>query len=556
MSWSLGLAPSRSLLLQDSIRLACSRSTFCGSSVRWLSTCVAKPCSTRIHRQAFPPQQRPPALRIGFGSLNRHRTLFSQHLVIIKNYEELPSDYQDKDGLAFRTTDLTSDEVREVFGSGITTESANELLQILHGRRVAGTLEDVAFYGNTKQFTAGQQKTAMEYLRKTIPVDETMNAGLRAEDELLELERQLGTEEQDQTADTNSLTSSQAGEPVPRDPIYGYSAVDAIRAKNQQRWAEEEKQRQEEREKRENASPGTLAALPQKPREMSPRMKKWVEEGGSQIEEPPELSTFERLAPSVATVLLFVGACTALSILYIPPREYDRLFPEVSASTATVACLIAMNALVLAAWRLPPVWKTLNKYFVLVPGMPEPVSLIASIFSHQRISHFTANMVALWVFGTRLHDDIGRGNFLALYLSSGSIGFLASLVSLGLYNSTLGASGAVYGIAMAYLWLHRFDNFKILGIPPDPMEGPHGLAFMGLIIGLHIVAFMSPTVRRTIDLPSHVGGILAGILGVEWMQRSKRISKGEESGHNTFPPSTVNSSPGTSNPESTSSRPG
>ena len=57
-----------------------------------------------------------------------------------------------------------------------------------------------------------------------------------------------------------------------------------------------------------------------------------------------------------------------------------------------------------------------------------------------------------------MHDDVGRANFLAIYMSSGAIASLVSLTSFvlrkNLITSSLGASGAVAGVIAAYCWLH------------------------------------------------------------------------------------------------------
>lgn len=58
----------------------------------------------------------------------------------------------------------------------------------------------------------------------------------------------------------------------------------------------------------------------------------------------------------------------------------------------------------------------------------------------------------------KVHDEIGRGNFLPLYLGAGAIGSMTSLtahVLLKRFNvSSLGASDAISGIVAANLTLH------------------------------------------------------------------------------------------------------
>lgn len=67
------------------------------------------------------------------------------------------------------------------------------------------------------------------------------------------------------------------------------------------------------------------------------------------------------------------------------------------------------------------------------------------------------NSLWIWAVGLELHDMVGRGNFIAIYLASGVVGTWASMVwhvSRGvLITSTLGASGAVFGIVSALCFL-------------------------------------------------------------------------------------------------------
>ncbi|KAK1600157.1 uncharacterized protein LY79DRAFT_532728 [Colletotrichum navitas] len=565
MNTSLGLVPSRSLLhlgLRVSSRRAVS--TSCSVSVaaaasRLLSACTTlrKPVSSRPHAPwpTLRQTQWPSPGLAATSNLPARRWVSSSSSSsssspkpdaknepkkdepILRDYVDLPLDYKDKIGLRFRATDLSPAETKAVFGPSIKAAAANRLLRIMHGRRVAGTLDDPAFAVNTAAFTPQQRDTALAYLRKTVPVDEVLNAGLRAEDELAALEEELA-----ERADEDSSLKHDDAESAARkggyeaDPVYGYSALDAIRAKNQARAAEEEEEEKqrlaEEAEQKdkgvEGAGGGALATLGVKRPPMSPRMQRWTEEATSDLAAPPPLTLAERLLPSVAGVLLLVGALSALAMVYTPPRDADRLFPEVSASTATVGALIGLNALVSLAWRVPPLWRFLNRYFVLVHGMPRAVTMLTANFSHSSLGHLATNMVGLWFVGTALHDEVGRANFLAIYLASGAVGLLASLTVFTLRGlltvSTVGASGAVFGATTAYFWMHRFDSFKVLGMPPDPMNGPQGLGFIALILGFHVYALFRRG-RQTIDLTSHLFGMLAGLVGIELVTRKEEVSR-------------------------------
>ncbi|KAI1855507.1 hypothetical protein JX266_000372 [Neoarthrinium moseri] len=489
------------------------------------------------------------------------RTAFTFRAIV--HYSLLPNDYEDANGLAYRKEDLTQTEVNKIFGAHITARDANQLLKIIHGRRVAGTLDDPDLQQNTAHFLAADKIKALEYLRKNIPVDEVINAGLRAEDELRLLEEQESefnsqeAEEQfEETSPQKTPTAKEVEEQrlaptgrLPRqdDSAYGEGVFDRIRKRNEAKHAAEQERLEAERIKREEEEAlgniGTLQTQQAKPRELSPFVKKYTERATSSLAEPPKMAAWERLLPTAAFVLLVLGACAVLAAYYTPPKRNWRMWPDIPPAAATCIALILGNLAVFALWKFPPAWVVFNRYMLLVAATPRPLQVIGAMFSHHQATHMIGNMVALWFFGIRLHDDIGRGNFLALYFASGAVGFLASLSNLvlfrGLQFTTLGASGAVYGIMAAFFWLHRADEFKIFGYPPDPWSGPTGAVFLGLIVGLHIWAglFSRNAAAFTYDIASHVGGISAGMLGIEWIQKSmdsKAAAKVKDDKHNSM----------------------
>jgi len=147
------------------------------------------------------------------------------------------------------------------------------------------------------------------------------------------------------------------------------------------------------------------------------------------------------------------------------------------------------------------------------------------VFSHQSASHLLANMVVLWIVGVRLHDDVGRANFMAIYLSSGAVGSVLSLASYALrknfVTSSVGASGAIYGILTAWLWLHRWESFKPFGYPPDPYPGIMGAPLLAIIVGMEMLSLRlsSKVVSGLVDHYAHIGGYITGFVGISALER-------------------------------------
>lgn len=167
--------------------------------------------------------------------------------------------------------------------------------------------------------------------------------------------------------------------------------------------------------------------------------------------------------------------------------------PNVPPAAATAMGLIGANVAVFVLWRaVPPAWKFLNKFFISVPLYPYALSTLGSVFSHQSLRHLGANMFILWFVGTRcksprlsrllkrgfplikliVHDEVGRGNFLALYFSAGAVASLTSLSAHVLRNNltitSLGASGAIAGLVAAWCMLH--SKYVPLGLWLLPIQ--------------------------------------------------------------------------------------
>lgn len=79
--------------------------------------------------------------------------------------------------------------------------------------------------------------------------------------------------------------------------------------------------------------------------------------------------------------------------------------------------------------------------------------LFSYMFMHASFTHILFNMLALWMFGMELEHVWGSRKFLIYYLLCGFGGGLANLIVAPLFTSvgpTVGASGAVYGILLAF----------------------------------------------------------------------------------------------------------
>ncbi len=136
--------------------------------------------------------------------------------------------------------------------------------------------------------------------------------------------------------------------------------------------------------------------------------------------------------------------------------------------------------------------------------------LITAIFLHGDIQHLLGNMIMLFYVGDMLENELGHKKFAILYFVAGIAGSLSSLamqyvelMDKGKAVASIGASGALFGVMGAYLYV-LFVNRK-------------GGAKNSFIKVLFVVCYSlyGGMIATNVDNAAHVGGLIAGlILGI------------------------------------------
>ena len=140
---------------------------------------------------------------------------------------------------------------------------------------------------------------------------------------------------------------------------------------------------------------------------------------------------------------------------------------------------------------------------------------VTYMFMHAGLEHLFFNMFAVWMFGRIIETTMGPRRFLIYYLTCGiGAGFCQELVQLcafyyGMHGLalTVGASGAVYGILLAFGM--TFPNETILIFPlPIPIKAKY------FVTGYAVIELMSALGRANDGVAhfAHLGGMLFGLL--------------------------------------------
>ena len=198
--------------------------------------------------------------------------------------------------------------------------------------------------------------------------------------------------------------------------------------------------------------------------------------------------------------------------------------------------------------------------------------LFTYMFLHANLSHLFFNMFALWMFGRLIESTLGVKHFLIYYLICGiGAGFCQEIFQYGEYCveglanfervrtpdgiypmgeflnywRTVGASGAVYGILLAFGVIYPNQRIMLL-IPPIPMKAKY------FVIGYAALELYSSfSVNDNVAHFAHLGGMLFGFILLlrwtrlhnpnSWWERLKKhFSSPKKSPYNKNPKMTVN----------------
>jgi membrane associated rhomboid family serine protease len=140
---------------------------------------------------------------------------------------------------------------------------------------------------------------------------------------------------------------------------------------------------------------------------------------------------------------------------------------------------------------------------------------VTYMFLHAGILHLLFNMLSLWMFGVELERMWGSKFFTKYYFATGIGAALTTLLlsfvpgsfgQLLKYALTIGASGAIYGVLLAYGMYFPNRPIYVYGIFPLPAK--YLVMIMGGISLLSSMGGPGGGVAHT----THLGGLLVGYL--------------------------------------------
>ena len=493
---------------------------------------------------------------------------------LVSDVEQLTwRDYDPAGGMPLPNGELSQTEIKTIFeGDEIDADTGNYIASVMHWRRMSGALIDVGLdFPHDSGVDHNQALKGLEYVRTVIPdIDEEANGQVWVQEESLRLQEQIQQraiklgiyKAQPEDIEEETEEEEQQGTSYGREKT-GTSVLQTTRE------AKEAKNEQERAEKRVAQERAEIAALhsARGPLELGagvqpearhlqlvygadgvmiqrPQTKAWLdpvdrrpwvkyyEDQATIIKDNavPQLSTLQRLGPSFLVLLLVLSACYYLHENYTPPPKSARLWPDTPPSVTTLCALTGVLLAAFAFGRVPPLWRSYSKYMTVVPAYPYALGLLGASLRHDTVVHLASNLASLWLFGLLLHEDVGRGTFLAIYFASGALGGFTSLTYNVLRQNWMayifGSSGCVLGVVAAACTLRPNGTIKAFGYD-IPIAA---WVFLALFAGAEAVAVVRG-IKTSIDHSGHLGGMLGGLATGLYLRRRAKLEDASRKVH-------------------------
>lgn len=166
----------------------------------------------------------------------------------------------------------------------------------------------------------------------------------------------------------------------------------------------------------------------------------------------------------------------------------------------------AFNRFLVTWFAFDPNWEV---------AISQPWRWVSYMFLHGSGFHLLFNMLWLWWMGRPVEEQMGPRSFTVLYLGAGIGGGLVNVALAAVFGNTpvIGASGAVYGVMVAFAVLYPRTPIMLFLLPP--LEARYVVA--GLIFFDFLFVGAGDPIARVV----HLGGAGFGYLLIQsWVKGS------------------------------------
>lgn len=196
------------------------------------------------------------------------------------------------------------------------------------------------------------------------------------------------------------------------------------------------------------------------------------------------------------------------------PNTSFTVFPPAVKHLLWINAIFFLGTFNVFSGEMTVVGQFFFEYLALYPlgsGDFQPWQLVSYMFLHGGFGHIFFNLFALWMFGQAIENFWGTKRFAVYYFLTGIGAAILHMLIGGGGAPTVGASGAVYGILLAFGMMFPERRIMLL-FPPIPIKAKYFVAFFG------IVELISGITRPGSGIAhfAHLGGMVVGFILIKY----------------------------------------
>jgi membrane associated rhomboid family serine protease len=145
------------------------------------------------------------------------------------------------------------------------------------------------------------------------------------------------------------------------------------------------------------------------------------------------------------------------------------------------------------------------------------------LFLHAGLWHIFFNMLVLWMFGREVEQVLGTRRFTFYYFMCGIGAALCSIPFYSPHTLIIGASGAIFGVMVAFAMLFpdRVITLLLFFILPVSMKAKH---LVMILAGVELLTVLANVQGDFIAHFAHLGGALFGFLYMSYFKHPGSFS--------------------------------
>ena len=202
-----------------------------------------------------------------------------------------------------------------------------------------------------------------------------------------------------------------------------------------------------------------------------------------------------------------------------------------------IKTIIIINVIIFVILELSGLKSDIFRQFGLIPSKLLFEATIwqpfTYMFLHDGFFHILLNMLFLWMFGREVEISWGKTAFYKYYMVTGvGSGLLNAIIHYYSTTPVVGASGAIFGVLLAFAMLYPNRIVLLYGLVPIRVKY--------LVMGLALIALFSSILLKDsrISHLTHLSGMITGFIYLKWnwlKGKFKSLSQSKK------PPKTPNS---------------